>query len=384
MNKLISYLNQGNEVKALDEFAKQWAEFPWISRYFAILFPVAASCLELRYKNSHVLKYHHSLWKICENMPGEYSEFFLRRYVQFLSAKERFKAVENGDEPVGILQAETIRENLFKSIEDKAFSNGLFYALEMKLTEGYESAGYELIKLCADEVDNLGHAFTCAHGILEAGRVSGRNCEAQALKALLDFTFAHTLKTPSGKFLEPQKPFSSNLKDSLHSPGLLGHNLIFAHRISIFTALDDDPEFRLHLEHFLENNIIQGGRKYPDDFPKTCYSGKNVDKDSLSGIFRNILDDSLSGIVSNLADYLSNGGDVEALFNGCMAILACVNKMEPHYYTYALAVKELSGKYPDFSEALYAGWIDFIMENVRTFGLIVDSEKVLRALGIIE
>ena len=378
MNKIILHLNNDDEPAALHEFNRQWEQFPWPSRYFTLLFPTASSSLELKFPSPHGLKYHYTLFKICENLTGLTVKFLLERYLGYLIRRPKllsFEPPKSVTPPSGKID---IRQALLDSLKTNSFSNALNYLLALREKEGYSAASDELLKICLRNTGALGHNFTCPLGMINSGLISERINEPAALYALLDYTFKNLggIETPLHL---SSRPFSDILTDAVHAPGILGHNLIFASAIEKHGDRTGG-EYRTHLSHALDLDIAASPMKYdrafPDDLPAEKHSSRPSGSQLADCLYKGDLNKAVS-IISAILEFNSSGSD---LFETMIVLMACVDNYQPHYYTYPFAVKELAEKHPELARQLYCGWAGFILEEAGNYRWIEKTGTILRTL----
>ena len=377
MKKITECINRGDEIAALEQFDRQWDEFPWYKRYLALLFPAASACLELSGPAPHALKYHHALWKICAHLPGDITKFLLRRYIQYICRQPRFRVNFGQPEIVDDSGPHPPLDGLTKSLKEKAFGNALYHLMRLRREKGFGLAAVELLKICSRNIDPLGHNFTCAQGIIEAGRISERRNEGIALAVLLEFTLKNYADAGELKFKAPRKRFPELLRKATFTPGLLGHHLIFAHRIDMTSADKMGTNWRRHLEFFLESNLQEEPEKYPPDFIESLKNDKLVSGNWMQTVTEGLLKGDLQRVCVNIIHYLKSGGAPDRLFENMIVVMACVDKCQPHFYTYPLAVKELAENHPELTAALYCGWADFIIEQAVELGWIDEHRNIL-------
>lgn len=377
MNKITLHLNNGDEPAVLAEFSRQWEHFPWPSRYFTLLFPAAFTSLELKFPSPHGLKYHYTLFKICENLTGLAVKFLMERYLGYLIRRPKLLFFEPPKSVTPFSDTTDIRQALQDSLKTNSFNNALNYLLALRESEGYSAAADELQKICIRNIDVLGHHYTCPLGMINAGLISERINEPAALYALLDYTFKNlgNIETPLHLI---SRPYADILIDAVHSPGLLGHNLIFAHTIEKYgTQLG--VEYETHLLHALDLNTGSSPKKYDRAFPDDLLTeiplhpgGSQLADYLLNGD----MSKAASVVVATL-EFDPSGGD---LFETMIVVMACVDNFQPHYYTYPFAVKELAGKHPEFARKLYCGWCDFIIAEAGIYGWLDQTGWLLRNL----
>ena len=378
MNKILTFINDSDQKSAINEFERQWQLFPWYKRYLTLIFPAAAKCLELKYPSPHNLKYHHTLWKMCENLTGETAKFLLKRYIQYICRRARFIPPLNPPSITGSLNAKSSLTGLHDSLEERAFHNALYYLMKLRQEKGFLLPAMEILRKCAAKIDPLGHHFTCPHGIIEAGLVSERINETYALTALLDYTFKFADLTPF-EFKKPRQSFDNLLHKTAQAPGLLGHNLIFAHRIDCY-ADSLGENWRPHLQYYLEKNMENKSPQYTAEMIDSIPTDEQIISHPLRRLRQAILNSDID-LARSIIVQSSKSLDFTAdIFPAMIAIMACVNLEEAHFYTYPLAVKEMSQKYPQLSTQLYCGWSDFIISFAGQFGWIDQTEEILRLI----
>jgi len=378
MDSITKSINRGDEQLALREFDSQWEQYPWPKRYFTLLFPLAAGCLELKYPSPHSIKYHHALGVICDNLPGDSTKFLLKRYIQYLCRRARFVPFSKPLEINGDLGAEPSLTGLNKSLQDAAFFKALYYLLRLREEKGFASAALELVKICSRSVDNLGHNYTCAHSIMAGGLVAERVNEGFALAALLDYTMKLADLQPT-EFRRPSESFEKLLSKAVCAPGLLGHHLIFAHRIERFADTLGE-RWRFHLEFFLEKNLQDAEGKYTLQYISSMIEDDLTDGNYLVSLTNGLLELDLKRAFTSIYHHLESEDSQSGLFEVMIIIMACVNREEAHFYTYPLAVKELSERFPGKSVQLYCGWADFIVDFAQKDGWIEKHRERLEML----
>lgn len=375
MNQIIRFINDSDETAALAEFNRQWEQFPWPSRYFTLLFPTAVTCLELNFPGPHGLKYHYTLYKICENLPGMTVKFLLERYLGYLIRRPKFYLFEPPKTISHATRTLNPREALHDSLKNYSYHNALFYLYCIREKESYSAAADELLKICILKIDELGHNFTCPLGIINAGLISERTNEPAALHSLLDYAFrmVDNLDRP---LLKNPRPFPEILGLAVDAPGLLGHNLILADAIERYGRQLGD-QFRDHLLKQLDYNVKNSPRKYIDTIQENLSSTAYFRYSSLTTLVEHLRGGNLQDACKCISQRLNSG---EELFEAMIVIMACVDNYQPHYYTYPLAVRHLSDNHPVTALRLFCGWADFIIEEANIHGWVAETGSLLRNL----
>ena len=358
MNKIIAYIDRCDLERATFELNQQWDNFPWPSRYLKILFPVAVSALDLHCPTPHIIKYHHTLHELCGMLSGDTSRLLIEQYLGYLINHPRIKLSYNELDIAANCSQQDNYSDLIQGLNRNSFDNSLYYLLENRNEEGYASAALQLVMLCGRYIDPQGHNFTIPFSIYQAGLISDRNNEPIALRSLLEYTF-RVSQCEETKLQKTSKPHSFIRNLTIKKTGLSGHNIILLSKI---LKADDilPPEYIDHLYFGLWQNIQDCPTYYhdviePDD--KYLSAVKMLKDKSLADEFISILRESdkpelHSGIIERILRFFTS-----------------IDNHQPHYYTYTLAVGELSEYYPEHAADLLRGLIQFLKTEIGEHGL---------------
>jgi hypothetical protein len=327
--------------EAIEILQSIWEQGIDMNQVIACFIEPASTSLQLRFDTPHAIICLDSLSQLLEMIPSNDLLHFLQGFVRYLSGVPKLSLDFKETEKSGTLGVKQAKKGYVRSLMEHKINNAFYYALRFVEEEGLESFLHQCLEIAAHEVDFLGHVFIHTHSLSRlCRRVKPR--QAQPLIFQLTEFLARRARVEPESLQREGREVDSLIPLAFERINILGHNTIFAHKIS--QAVDHlEGRYIEHLCSQLIRNVENSPDRFSrDDIEEILGSTRDRTKDPLGALKKTLTRGNGTGSVYFCHLYLENFGLTGELFSTLARFLTARDLAQPHYIIFPQAVFDLA------------------------------------------
>jgi hypothetical protein len=332
---------ESDSEEAIEILQSIWEQRADMGQLTACFLEPASASLQLRFDTPHAMICLDSLSQLLEMIPSKDHLYFLEGFVRYLSGLPKISIDFKGIEYIRSLGVKSGKKGYVRSLMEHKVNNAFYYALRFMEEEGLEDFLHQCLEIASREVDFLGHVFIYTHTVSRLCRRADPTHRGPLVFQLTEF-LARRARVEADCLRKEGRELDSLIPMALEQINILGHNSIFAHKIS--QAIDHlEGRCIEHLCSQLIRNVENSPDRFSrDDLEQVLDGVKEKSKDPLGALRKSLTRGNERQSLSYCRQYIESFGLTGELFSTLARFLAGKDPGQPHYLIFPQAIFDLA------------------------------------------